>query len=219
MPNPVKRKTRRYRSIVRTEQAQETRRRILDAAKDLFVERGYAGTTVDAVAAAAGVSPETIYGSLGGKRGLLEGVIDASIVGPDGEGPLVQRPAFERVGTLPTARERLRGFVEACCLTLARTSPVHVVIRGAADREPFAVELRERLLRERLANNVTLLRKYVSNGLRPGLTLKQASERFCGLTSPEFYHLMTVELGWTPRQFTTWLSDLAELELLGPPGF
>ena len=214
MSDRVKPATRRYRSVVRVEQARDTRHRILEAAKELFLERGYAGTTVDAVASAAQVSPETIYGSIGGKRGLLEGVIDMTILGSGEPVPVDQQPAFRAVGELPTPRKRLRAFVDACCATLARTSPVHAVIRGAADREPFASALRERLLRERLTNNKILLRRYVGDALRPGLTQKQASERFCALSSPELFHLLTIELGWTVRQVTNWLGDLAESELL-----
>ena len=74
MATGVKRR-RRYNSPLRAEQADGTRRRVLAAARELFLARGYAGTTVAAVAQAAGVSPDTIYVSLGGKQGLLEGVL------------------------------------------------------------------------------------------------------------------------------------------------
>jgi AcrR family transcriptional regulator len=65
MAKPVKTQRRAYRSVLRAEQAEQTRRRILDAAGRLFIERGYAGTAITAVAQAAGVVPETVYGSLG----------------------------------------------------------------------------------------------------------------------------------------------------------
>src|SRR5262245_60666559 len=79
----VKPSTRRYHSPVRVEQAQITRRRVLQATQALFLERGYAGTTVAAVASAANVSAETVYATFGGKRGLLEGVIQDAIAGVD----------------------------------------------------------------------------------------------------------------------------------------
>ncbi|TDD27834.1 TetR family transcriptional regulator [Kribbella turkmenica] len=214
--NPTARK---YRSTVRTEQAQLTRRRILDAAHRLFVANGYAGTTVNAVAAEAGVVAETIYSTLGGKRGLLEGVIDATIVAylaplhdPDHD----RSSRWAEIDRLDGARERLRVWAEFVCQILAHTSPVHALIRGAADSEPFAVKLRERLLRERLADIAMSIERYVSDALRPGLTVNQASERACALASPEMHHLLTVELGWTARQHQEWLCDLLEVELLGP---
>ena len=79
MPGQVK-GVRSYNSPLHADQALQTRRKVLESARRLFVERGYAGTTVAVVADDAGVSPETIYLSLGGKRGLLEGVMD--ITGP-----------------------------------------------------------------------------------------------------------------------------------------
>ena len=74
--------SRPYNSPLRAEQADQTRQRILTAAHDLFLERGYAGTKVQDVATAAGVSPDTIYVSLGGKKGLLEGVWAMAVTGP-----------------------------------------------------------------------------------------------------------------------------------------
>jgi len=211
--------TRRYRSQVRAEQAQDTRRRILEAATRLFVANGYAGTTVSAVAAEAGVVPETIYGTLGGKRGLLEGVIDTTIVayrGPllDAEHELSGRRA--EIDGLATAQERLHAWCGFACDVLAHTSPIHALIRGAADSEPFAVELRERLLQERLADITESMRRYAAGYLRKGLTIEQAGERACALMSPEMHHLLTVGFGWTPDQHRQWLCQLLVGELLGP---
>ena len=81
--------------------------------------------------------------------------------------------------------------------------------------EPFAVELRGRLLRERLASNTNRLRLYTGDELRPGLTLERAAERYCALTSPELHHLLTVELGWSLQEYENWLATLVEKELLG----
>ncbi|MGQ0573899.1 MAG: TetR family transcriptional regulator [Pseudonocardia sp.] len=219
MARAVNPSTRRYRSELRAEQAQDTRRRILDAATRLFLANGYAGTTVAAVAAEAGVVPETIYGTLGGKKGLLEGVIDATIIAF--LGPLLD-PEHDRssrwaeIDKLPTARDRLHAWAEFGCEILAHTSPIHALIRGAADGEPFAVDLRERLLRDRLADITASIRRYAADALRPGLSVEQAGERACALMSPDMHHLLTTGLGWTPDQHREWLCPLVVGELLGP---
>jgi AcrR family transcriptional regulator len=62
---------RRYHSPARQRQAKDTRRRILDAARDLFRRHGYAGTTLDAIAGAAGFSPKTVVAAFTSKRGIL----------------------------------------------------------------------------------------------------------------------------------------------------
>lgn len=218
MPDSVKRSVaprRTYRSPVRDEQVQNTRRRAIDAATALFVERGFAATTVTAVAEEAGISPETIFASLGGKRGLLENVIETAIHGPDGV-EIARQAWLVEVALLPTARERLAGWIDASCRTLARTSPIHAVIRGAADREEFARALRDRLLRERTAGVVALAGEFLSGALRPGLTPETAGLRYATLLSPELYHLSVEELGWTPTALQEWLTAMLQAELLAP---
>lgn len=214
MTRAVKGPRRAYRSVVRSEQTESTRRRAVDAARRLFVERGYAGTTVTAIAAEAEVSPETIYASLGGKRALLERVIDSAIMGPQGVA-VEHQQWLDDVARLPTVRERLQGWIAASCRTLARTSPIHAVIRGAADREAFAVALRDRLLAERAAAVTVAAARFLGGGLRSGITAEEAGQRYTALVSPEVYHLVTVELGWSPRRCQRWLTELLEADLLG----
>jgi AcrR family transcriptional regulator len=205
-------KRRRYHSPLRADQAEQTRRRILESAFRLFAERGYAGTTITAVAEDAGVSPETIYLSLGGKRGLLEGVIETAIAGA--ENPDEQDPSTA-VGELTSASARLERLVRYSCTILARTRPIHAVIRGAADKEAFAAALGRRLLHDRLRAQTERLRAYLRDDLRAGLSVEDAGQRYCVLASPELYHLLTVELGWTADQHRCWLTDLLKTELLG----
>src|SRR5262245_27965346 len=213
----VKAPRRKYHSPLRADQAQRTRGRVLDAAFGLFVERGYAGTTVAAVADEAGVSPETIYLSLGGKRGLLEGVIEAAITGSD-EGGAEDDTWWTAVAELPGPRERLAKVVEYSCAVLARTRPIHAVIRGAADKEPFAAALEHRLLQDRLASQTERIRRFVGDALAPGLSVPEAGERYCALASPDLYYLLTVEMSWTADHHREWLTRLLETDLLGPAG-
>ncbi|HET6771810.1 MAG TPA: helix-turn-helix domain-containing protein [Acidimicrobiales bacterium] len=215
MADEVKASRRAYHSPLRADQAQQTRRRILESARRLFSDRGYAGTTVAAIAEDAAVSPETIYLSLGGKRGLLEGVMD--ITGPH-DSVADDEKWWLMVARQPHAAERLDSMVEYSCRILARTRPIHAIIRGAADKEAFAAALGRRLLTERLTNQTERIRKYLGGALRPGLSMAQAGERYCVLASPELYHLLTVELGWTAEQHRTWLTRLLRTELLGSDG-
>jgi AcrR family transcriptional regulator len=206
---------RRYHSPLRIEQADGTRRRVLAAARDLFLARGYAGTTVAAVARAAGVSPDTIYVSLGGKQGLLEGVLGLARSDPEDPAQHDQDHRRDEIGALVDPHQRLRRLVELSCETLARTSPVHAVLRGAADGHPFAADLCTRMLGIRLQIQTRNLQTYLGRSLRPGLTVKQAAERYSALLSPELYHLLTVEHRWTTRRYSSWMTDLLDHDLLG----
>lgn len=212
MARTVKGPRRDYRSVLRAEQAEATRRRVLEAAAPLFVARGFAGTTVAAVADAAGVSPETVYGSLGGKRGLLEGVVAAAIAGPEGV-PVEQQGWVAELAALPSPADRLRGWVAASCRTLARTSPLHAVVRGAADREEFAVALRARLLAQRRDQVTALAGSLLGDALR--VPVADAGDRYTALVGPETFHLLTVELGWPPERCRGWFTGVLLADLLG----
>lgn len=190
---------------------------MLGAATRLFIERGYTATTVAAVARSADVSPETIYATFDDKRRLLESVIDAAISRTGASLLPEDESRWDAIALQGTARGRLRAYVDFSCGVLKRTSPIHQVIRGAADGEPFAVELSARLLRERLAANTTNLRDFIGDSLRDGLTMRRAAERFCALSSPEMHHLLTFKLGWSPAAHQKWLAEVAEQDLLGPP--
>jgi AcrR family transcriptional regulator len=216
MAGEVKASRRAYTSPLRADQALQTRRRILEAAYRLFAADGYAGTTITAVAREAGVAPETVYLSLGNKRGVLEGVIEEAIAGAVDEGP--DDRFWSAVAELPGPIERLERMVEYSCTILARTRPIHAVIRGAADKEAFAAELGHRLLQERLAAQTERIGSFLAGDLRAGLSVAEAGQRYCALAGPELYHLLTVELGWTAKRHRTWLTELLATELLGPAG-
>ena len=203
---------RKYHSPLREDQAQQTRERALTAALSLFVDRGYAGTTVAAVAELAGISPETIYLALGGKRGLLEAVISTAIGGDSLAAE--DEEIWNAIEKLSDPRQRLEKIVKYSCEILARTRPIHAVIRGAADKEKFAADLNQRLIRDRLGSQTERIRRYLKDDLRPELSVAQAGQRYSALASPELYYLLTVEFGWTPLKHRTWITKLLVSELL-----
>jgi AcrR family transcriptional regulator len=205
---------RRYNSPLRAEQASETRRRVLAAARELFLADGYGKTTVAAIAAAAGVSPDTIYVSLGGKRGLLEAVLARAREDPDDPAQRDQQRRREEIATLTDPHERLRRLIGLSCETLARTTPVHAVIRGAADGHPFAAELLADLLSVRLETQSRNLRTYLGSSLRDGLPPDEAAERYSALLSPELHHLLTVDRGWSQDRYEAWVAELLVRDLL-----
>lgn len=213
-----------YHSPLRAEQADETRRRVLAAARELFLDRGYAGTTVVAVAEASGVSPDTIYASLGGKRGLLVGVHALALndardaarpAHGGGQADGGQDLGAQDEDVQPVSpRDRLRRLVHLSCGTLSRTSPIHAVLRGAADGHPFASELHQEMTRWRLAIQSANLRASLGPSLRDGLDPEEAAERYSALLSPELYQLLTVERQWDAHRFELWVGDLLERDLL-----
>ncbi len=205
---------RRYSSGRRREQAEETRTKVLDAAGALFEERGYDGASIAAIAAAAGVSEETIYARFGTKRALLGELAERAVRGTDArsvreqEGPRLLAAATDQ-------REQLRLFANDIAERLDRAAPL-VALVGASRSEPELAELLDRLHGDRLANLQIVVDALQRNGpLR--LPDKEALETLWALTSPELHQLLVRTRGWSRSRFRSWLADSLAALLL-PPG-
>src|SRR5919202_6450587 len=120
---------RRYHSPQRQQQAQATRRQIVEAAGRLFSQHGYFGTTIGAIAHAAGVAEPTVYAAFGSKRAILSALIDAAIFGPDPpRTPVEQRTWYPEVASAPDADRLLRRWAEILCEVNGRVAPVQRVV-------------------------------------------------------------------------------------------
>lgn len=199
---------RKYDSTRREAQARETRMQIVEAARVLFLERGYAGTTIEAIAGKAGVSEETIYVTFKNKRKILSFLFDISVGGDDVPVRVIDRPEPQAILHDTDQHRQLAMFAKDITEILERAAPVFEVMRGAAKTEPEIASLLKRLLRERLRNMRMVAEHVAANGpLREGLDKGVAAEIIWSMTSPELYMLLTVDLGWTKEKYVQWLAD------------
>ncbi len=207
---------RTYNSSRRRAQARETRRTIVAAARLLFIERGYSGATIEAIAQESGVAPETIYAIFGSKRSLLESVIATSVGGDDEPIPLLERPGPQNVLGEQDPQKQLRLFAKDIAMILERVAPDFEVMRLAAKTEPDIADLLDSILSERLQTMEIFAGRIAERGaLREGLHAAAAAETIWTLSSPEVYRLLTVDRGWTGEQYIQWLGD-ALIRLLLP---
>jgi AcrR family transcriptional regulator len=218
MPRSVKPR-RAYDSPRRRQQAQATRRAVLEAARELFTEHGYVATTIGAVAARAGVSPETVYAAFGNKRSLLSGLLDVAIAGDDAPVPILERPWVQELRAEGDPGRRLRLLARNGRLILERTAPVYEVLRGAAAADPEIASLWEQAKAQRLAGQRELLRVLTERApLRRGLPVAAATDILFAVGSPETYRLLVVDRGWSADRFERWYADaLARLLLEEQP--
>jgi AcrR family transcriptional regulator len=201
----------------RARRSARTRQAILDAAGDLFAERGYAGATIEAIADAADVAVETVYARFGNKRGILVAYLDVSVVGDDDPVPLLEREAVRAVAAEVDQHRQVRLLAHLARSILARSDRAQQALLGAAasDRsldELVALDDQRRRVTHRAF--VEMLRR---NGpLRPGLSLEDATDTYSALSNPGTYSFMTRRRGWTPDQFEKWIGDCFEVLLLPP---
>ncbi len=206
---------RRYVSGVRQEQAQRTRLRILDAAHRLFGEYGYAATTIERIAAEAGVAIDTVYAVFRSKRAVLSGLMERQVGGDDQPIAMLDRPEAQSVRREPNQRRQLARFVAGVTDAIERSRPVDDIMRSAAAIDPEISTLRRSLQEERFRNMTTLVRWLRANGpLRHERNVDHAAAIVWTLTSPEVHHLFRVDRGWSPERFRDWLSDTLARTLL-----
>jgi AcrR family transcriptional regulator len=210
MGAPVKSK-RSYESPARREQARSTRRAVLLAAEELFRVRGFAATTVGAIAAAAGVSAETVYQGFGSKRAVLAELIDVSIAGDDQPIPVLEREWVEAMRREPNPRQRARILARGGRRILERRALLDGVLRGAAAADPKMAEMWRRTREQRHAGQAALVRILARGGaLRPGLTARAATDVLFAIGSPETWQALVVERGWSGDRFERWYGDAIE---------
>jgi AcrR family transcriptional regulator len=210
MAGPVKPR-RAYDSHRRREQAQATRRSILEAARELFIERGYVATTIDAIATRADVSAETVYAAFGTKRAVLSELVDVSIAG-GAEAPAILDQAWVlELRAERDPRRRLRILARNGSAILERRAALDEVVRGAAGAEPDIAALWARGKAERFAGQRALLEIVVGDGsLAEGLDLDRGADILYAVGSAETYRLLVVDRGWSASRFERWYGETLE---------
>src|SRR4051794_34808500 len=162
MSEPVKPR-RPYRSPRRQEQAAQTRSRILAAARELLVERGYAGTTIASVAERAETAAETVYAVFRTKQALLEQAVRKSVRGED-EAPVLEQPGPQLVAAEQDQREQVRLFATDVSARLERASPLLAVLAEAARSEAALAALAHELQQARRRNLAVFVDVLTANG-------------------------------------------------------
>jgi AcrR family transcriptional regulator len=206
---------RSYRSLVRDEQARRTRVTIVDAAAELFVQRGYAKATVQAIADRAGVAADTVYATFGSKVRLLTAVIDSRLA-PPGVANVMDRPEAQAVRDEPDQHRQIGLFARDLAGLSTRVRPIFEVLRAASDLEPEVRAVYAEMQRQRLAN-LTLFTEWLA--ARGPLTkpVQEAAATTWVLASPDVGRMLCDLLGWSEEEHARWLEETLAAALLPPP--
>jgi AcrR family transcriptional regulator len=200
---------RAYHSRVRQRQAEETRHRILEAARSQFERQGYAATTLEAISEVADVSPKTIAAVFGSKRALL-----AEVINPEGFSPR----ARQLIEELRTTEDGARQLSLVAQITRQAYEPLVSSLELLRTAGAVALELAEVMRQSearRRQNQARLIASLRAQGaLRPGLSLEEATDVLWAQTSYDLYRMLVVEQGWEPERYETWLAQLLVQQLL-----
>jgi AcrR family transcriptional regulator len=197
---------RKYSSAVREEQAVRTRTRILDAAAELFLERGYARTTMKDIAVQAEVARDTVHAIFGSKAGVLTALIDYRLV-PDGSVTNVtQLPGALAIKCEVDQRKQIELFARFIAGISTELRPVYEILRTASAVEPEMAKVFEEMDQFRM-NNMQTYAKWIAARGPLRVSIRQAGETIWALASLDVARMLCDELGWTESQHARWLSD------------
>jgi len=207
--------SRRYESPRRREQAAETRERILHAARRLFEAQGYAATSMNAVAAEAGVALKTVYVSFESKSGLLRALWHVLLRGDAGPEPVGERGWYREVLDEPDPARQLRLNARNSRVVKDRVSGLMEVLDAAAAVEPEIRTLWTRIQSEFYDNQRAVVRSlHRKRALRPGLGVARATDIVWALNQPTLYHHLVRDRGWSPARYEDWLGETFCSQLL-----
>jgi AcrR family transcriptional regulator len=195
---------------MRTERAERTRKRVIDAANRLFVQQGYATTTMRAIAAEAGVSVPTVELLFGTKAQLLHVVIDVAIAGDDEPIPVLSRAWAAEAKSAGGLADFLSAVAEVLSEAQARSAGVLLAAYEAAasDADIQLLIMDRESQRERTTS-------WIVDGvierarLRPGLDKAAAVDTVWLLMDPVIFDRLTRHRGWSLDRYASWFADSA----------
>jgi AcrR family transcriptional regulator len=194
-----------------------TRAAVVEASHELFVERGYAATTIKAISERSDTPEATVYRLFSSKLGILEGLLDVLIAGDDQAVGMLERPQVRALLTDRTdPHNQLAAFTALVREVLTRVGPVQRILADAARSDRDAAELLTDIARQRHVGQRRIAQSLARAGaLRTGLHERDAADIVHALASPEVHGLLVLDRGWSSERYETWLTALLTDQLLG----
>jgi AcrR family transcriptional regulator len=212
MAERVKRK---YDSSRRLAATRATKARVVAAATELFVDQGYPATTISQIAERSDTPEATLYRLFGSKRGVLKEVLDVAIGGDDEPLDYQDRPAVQAAFAAGDPGELLDAFAHLTRNVLGRSAALWNVLLSSAGVDAEAAEMLAITRRQRHSGQSRIVRTLAgSDDLREGLSATAAADIVYALMSPEVFHILTVERGWSEARYERWLSGTLRAQLL-----
>ena len=207
--------SRPYQGVARQARTRRTRAAVVEAALSLFVERGYAATTIEAISDRSDTPQATVYRLFSSKLGILKAVLDVSVGGDDAAVAMADRPQVRALLEGEDPKNQLTGFAALLREVMARVGPVHRILADAARSDEDAASLLAEIARQRHEGQRRVARSLARAGaLRPGLREREAADIIHALASPEVYGLLVTDRSWSGERYENWLRSILIDQLL-----
>lgn len=197
-----------YEGERRRAQSEATRRRILDAARELVVDHGYRGTKIAELARRADVHVDTIYALVGRKPVILRELVEEAISGTDSPVDPLDRDYVQRIQAEPDAGGKLDLYAAAMTQIHGRLAPLFLALRDASRTDPEAAEVWRSISTRRATNMRMLAAELLATGqIRAGLSEDEIADTIWVTNSPDVHQLLVAERGWSEAHYREWLAD------------
>ncbi len=202
---------------MRSYQAEQTRQRILEAARRVFGERGFAGTRIEDVADAAGVAVPTVYKIFTNKRNLLVSVLNGAMTADSSDAGIDQQAWFLEQLDEPDPERQLRLIARNARRIYQRAAPVLEAVRASSPLDPELARIWDQIAADRLDRSRTSATRFLAKAAGHGrFNAEQTALTLWSLTGPELYIAHT-SIGRTPDQYERWLADVLLSSLQAKP--
>jgi TetR/AcrR family transcriptional regulator, regulator of autoinduction and epiphytic fitness len=206
---------RRYEGAARQARTRRTRAAVVEAARALFAERGFAATTIEAISERSDTPQATVYRLFSSKLGILKALLDVSIGGDDAAVAMLDRPQVRALLSDEDPEKQLAGFAALVSGVMARAGSVHRILADAARSDQEAASLLAEIARQRHEGQRRIAASLAGSGaLRPGLRERDAADIVHALASPEVYGLLVTDRGWSGERHEEWLRSILAEQLL-----
>ena len=207
--------SRPYQGAARQARTRRTRAAVIEAARSLFAERGYAATTIEAISDRSDTPQATVYRLFSSKLGILKALLDVSIGGDDQAVAMADRPQVRALVEDEDPKNQLAGFAALLGEVMDRVGAVHRILADAARSDEDAASLLAEIARQRHEGQQRIARSLARSGaLRPELRERDAADVIYALASPELYGLLVFDRGWSGERYGTWLRSILIDQLL-----
>ncbi|GGR13100.1 TetR family transcriptional regulator [Actinoplanes ianthinogenes] len=202
-------------SAYRQEQARQTRRAILSAAAELFVDPGYAATPLTAVAARAGVAIQTLYKVFGSKQALLSALVDVTIAGDDEPVALPDRDFVAEIRAASGLRAKLERYSRQIAEVQARQAQMMLALAAAATADPEAAAIWRKNEDDRRRGMLMFATDLLATGeVRPEHTVETVADVLWLAMDVRNYDWLVRRRGWSVDDFRRWYTDTVAAALL-----
>jgi AcrR family transcriptional regulator len=207
------RSRRPYDASRRQAEARARQRRVVDAARELFLQRGYGATTIGDIAEAADVSVPSVYAAFESKAGILSRVVEMAITGDDAAPPVFDQPAGRAILAEPDLAKRLRSIVDFARLSHQRAAPLIRLVENARASDPALDALADKIDASLHRDARAFVDAVPTKALRRDITRQEAVDLLYMLIAARNWSALVERRGWTPEQYARWMTDIITRQL------